>query len=252
VIFVEGKDFLIISKFARLLGFHQVANRSDFAVVPVEGFNPDRIRSLKAGMEATLGRSIAAAALLDKDYRSDAERAAILRDCEDICDFITIHRRKEIENFLLVASALDRACERKVVDRAKRGGERAAYVPTMGDLLEQFCASKRTYVLAHYLENGRRFARANSPSLSDATVSERVLTEFDPAWCDSRLELVPGKEALSFINQHVQAEYGVALTATAVLDTMRRDEVPEEMSELIGELAKFAASKPRSREALAA
>jgi putative AbiEii toxin of type IV toxin-antitoxin system len=67
VLFVEGKDFQILGKFARKLGFEKVGNRSEFAVVPVEGFNPERIRSLKQGMETTLGGKISAAAIFDKD-----------------------------------------------------------------------------------------------------------------------------------------------------------------------------------------
>ena len=73
-VFVEGKDFQILSKFARKLNIVDVSNRSGFAVVPVDGFNPERIRSLKVGMETTLGTRILAAALLDKDYRCDRER----------------------------------------------------------------------------------------------------------------------------------------------------------------------------------
>jgi predicted ATPase len=54
-VFVEGSDFQILSKFARKMKFSKVENRSDFAVIPVEAFSPERIRSLKAGIEATLG-----------------------------------------------------------------------------------------------------------------------------------------------------------------------------------------------------
>src|SRR5450756_1296960 len=46
----------LLGRFARKLGFAAVGNRSEFAVVSVEGFNPERIRSLKSGMETTLGR----------------------------------------------------------------------------------------------------------------------------------------------------------------------------------------------------
>lgn len=58
VVFVEGQDFQIIAKFAHKLGSTQVGNRSDFAVVSVDGFNPERIKSLKKGMEATLGSGL--------------------------------------------------------------------------------------------------------------------------------------------------------------------------------------------------
>ncbi len=67
-LFVEGKDFQILGKFARKLGFSSVGNRSDFAVVPIGGFNPERIKNLKIGMEITLGGKILAAAVLDRDY----------------------------------------------------------------------------------------------------------------------------------------------------------------------------------------
>jgi hypothetical protein len=43
VLFVEGLDFQIFSKFAFKLDCSIVGNRSQFAVVPVEGFNPERI-----------------------------------------------------------------------------------------------------------------------------------------------------------------------------------------------------------------
>ena len=60
-IFVEGNDFQILSRFARKLELRGIANRSDFAVVSVKGFNPERIRSLKGGMEISLGGAISAA-----------------------------------------------------------------------------------------------------------------------------------------------------------------------------------------------
>jgi predicted ATP-dependent endonuclease of OLD family len=42
-LFVEGDDFQILGRFAQKLGLRNVAARSDFAVVPVGGFNPERI-----------------------------------------------------------------------------------------------------------------------------------------------------------------------------------------------------------------
>jgi len=62
VLFVEGKDYQILGKFARRMGAFDVGNRSEFAVVPVGGFSPERIRDLKLGMETTLGTQIVAAA----------------------------------------------------------------------------------------------------------------------------------------------------------------------------------------------
>jgi energy-coupling factor transporter ATP-binding protein EcfA2 len=138
VLFVEGRDFQILGKFARKLGFDRVGNRSEFAVVPVEGFNPDRIRSLKLGMEATIGGEIHAAAILDRDYRSNTECDSIVERCKSFCDYVTIYKRKEIENFLLVPAAINRASERKIADRRRRTGREINWATDTAALLGDF------------------------------------------------------------------------------------------------------------------
>jgi len=73
VVFVEGKDFILFARFARRLGIDSVANRSHFAVVPVGGFNPQKVKDFSAGMELTLGAKLIKAVIFDRDYRCDAE-----------------------------------------------------------------------------------------------------------------------------------------------------------------------------------
>jgi hypothetical protein len=244
-VFVEGKDFQIIGKFARKLGSESVGNRSEFAVVPVEGFNPDRIQSLKTGMETTLGLNILAAAILDKDYRCDEEREPIATRCKLFCNYLRIHERKEIENFLLVPPAVDRAASRRVADQAKRTGHSATYSLNTAELLEEFASQKKSYVAAQYIANRRRFERYNAPSLNDATITEDALVEFEECWKapELRLAVIPGKDALSTLNQTLQEEYGVSVTPTAILDAMKASEIPDEMQQLIADLSKFASLK---------
>jgi hypothetical protein len=214
-VFVEGKDFQILRKFAKKLGFDDVGNRGEFAVVPVDGFNPERIRVLKLGMETTLGGRIATAAILDRDYRSDAELSLIANDCRSFCDLIAIHERKEIENFLLVPSALDRAAIRRISDQAKRSGEVVEYHSDAGAILDGFAAQKKSYVMSQYLAERRRFERIHSPTTHEASINELALNEFEESWKDihKRLAVIPGKEAIGFLNQHLQNTYGVGCYA---------------------------------------
>ena len=69
-LFVEGKDFQILSHFARLAGLNETANRTDFAVIPADGFNPQKGKYYLEGIEVTLGHPIASAVLFDCDYRT--------------------------------------------------------------------------------------------------------------------------------------------------------------------------------------
>jgi hypothetical protein len=135
-IFVEGDDFQIVGRFARRLSLPHVANRKDFALVPVKGFNPERIRSLKSGMEITLGGPVLATAILDRDYRSDDERAFIAAQCEGFCKFVTVHRCKEVENFLLVPEAIDRAAARRLSEVSKRSGK-LSWPPKTGQVAKR-------------------------------------------------------------------------------------------------------------------
>lgn len=249
-LFVEGKDFQILGKFARKVGQLAVGNRADFAVVPVEGFNPERIRSLKFGMEATLGGKIVAAAVLDRDFRCDGECEEVSKECKSFCDYVAIHKCKEIENFLLVPAAIDRAAERKVADQAKRAGTRLSYNACAIKILNALADSKKSYVASQHLANRRRFERSNQPHLHETKVGEMALEDFDCLWADekTRLSLIPGKEAIGVINKHLQDEYGVSITPSRIVDAMRPDEIPDEMIKLISLLVEFTTSTPTQQD----
>lgn len=245
-LFVEGKDFHILGAFARKLGALSVGNRTDFAVVPVGGFSPDRIRDLKLGIETTLGGQIVSAAILDRDYRSEAECDKISKACGEFCSFVAIHRRKEIENFLLVPAAIDRAAARKIADRAKRFGTTPAGTWSSEAVLDSFAAEKKNYVASRYMAERRRFERSNTSGLSETTVNETALDELDEMWSSagSRLSLIPGKDAIGHLNSSLQAASGVSVTAAGIIEAMKADEVADEMKGLIALLTEFTKAVP--------
>jgi hypothetical protein len=147
------------------------------AVIPVGGFNPERIRSLKGGMETALGGQITAAALMDKDYRCDAERKAIITQCQEFCSYAAIHRCKEVENFLLVPAAMDRAAARRVADQVRRSGNGKAYDGDAATLLDSFATERKSYVSGQYIAERGRFQRG--AGRSQATMAEAALGELE-------------------------------------------------------------------------
>jgi hypothetical protein len=243
-LFVEGMDFNIIGKFAQKCGANDVGNRRDFSVVPVHGFNPDRIRNLKSGMEASLGSPIISAVILDRDYRSSEECAAIISKCRAFCEYVVVLSCKEIENLLLVPSAIDRAVAKRVEDRARRSESVGICSPFAGNFLSEFCESRKNYVFSQSLTEHRRFLRSQDPSIPESTLSERALGYLTNEWSSvvGRLRLVPGKDALSAVNAHIQERYGVSVTPAAIIDAMRANEIPPEVSELISMLRRFAST----------
>ncbi|RYG63046.1 hypothetical protein EON80_21970, partial [bacterium] len=242
VLFVEGEDFKFLGRFARRLGYERVANRADFAVVQTEGFNPERIRNLKTGMEQTLGVEVVAAAVLDSDYRPRAECDQIETECLKHCQFAVVHSRKEIENFLLVPAAIDRATAAKLAARAKRGGAEAMAISVAEEALELFASDKRTYVFGQRLAAAKRFDRESRLGTHEEILNERELKDLDQRWMslEGRLDLVGGKEAFSFVSRLIHERLGVSITPAAVIDAMRIDEVPPAMVDLISRIDAFS------------
>jgi energy-coupling factor transporter ATP-binding protein EcfA2 len=240
-LFVEGKDFQIISRFARKLNRHQVANRSDFAVIPVEGFRPTKVRDFTQGIETTLGTKVLTGVIFDRDYRSTEECRTEVAALQKHCAFACIHERKELENFLLIPNPLQRAIERRIAERNKRTGDNVRFDEDLSQLLESLTGPLRHKVQARFLLGRRPSEKAKSPGLDEATIDERLMTEFHEVWenIERRCHIVPGKDVLGALNNYLQKYYKVTVTASLIIDCFRRQEIPSEMADIVEEIDEF-------------
>lgn len=246
VVFVEGKDFQVIGRFAHRLGYSAVGNRTEFAVIPLDGFNPERMRTLKAGMEVTLGVKVRAAIVLDRDFRSQGQCDAYKKECEADCDTVIIHSRKELENFLLIPSAIDRAARRRLAERAKRVGVAAPYENSAAHWISNITSKAKAYVGAQYMSEFKRYKRSIGSKEHEAVLTQYAIEAFDGFWEneDQRLLMIGGKDALSAINAELQASCSISLTPTSIIDAMSVSEIPTEMKQLVERLNDFAKLPP--------
>lgn len=243
-VFVEGLDFQILSQFARRLGSDLVANRACFGVLTMEGFNPERAKTLKEGIELTLGSKVRSVAMLDRDFRSKAECKFLSKQGDGFCEWVRIYARKEVENFLLVPSALDRAIERKIADREKRTGSKCAKPRNAMDMLNEFREQQRKYILSRHIEFSKRFELKQGKKSHSEVLTEQAIEAFEKEWVadDGVFGLVPGKSALSAINKELQENCSINITPSVVISAMREEEIPAEMQSLIADLNVFARS----------
>jgi hypothetical protein len=237
-LFVEGKDFQVLSKFARLLDKNQVANRSDFAVIPVEGFNPQKVKNFKIGIEFTLGTEITSGVVFDKDYRSEKGVKAIEKELQKFNYFAHIHSCKEIENFLLIPNAIDRAIKQKLVERNRRGGTEISFEESVSEILKKLSNPLKNKLLAKYQSERFDHEKAENPDLDKSTITEAILEDFEAKWNDlnRRFKLLPGKEFISEINKYLQEHYKVSITHAGIVSSMKKEEVPKEIEEIISKI----------------
>lgn len=246
VIFVEGLDFKLIGQFARKLGQPRVANRSDFAVVPTEGFNPEKIKNLQAGMEHPLGRNVLSGAIMDRDFRSNAECESVTKSLQEKCDFAIIHPRKELENFVLIPEVIDRVVEAKVKDRQRAGAALPDYASCAEEVLQSFAASTKTYLMSQFTEQYKKFERSIGKKDHEASLIKAAMDEFEERWATpaDRLRMIGGKDALSHLNGELQRRHKVSVTPSAIVEAMRADEVPEGIRGMISTIALFIKKSP--------
>ena len=246
LVFVEGEDFRIISWFANKLGANTVAIRSGFAVKPTSGFNPTKVQAFREGVIASLGCEVDAAVVFDRDYRSDPEVELELSAMRNFCEFAHIHSRKEIENFLLVPTALERAIVERINEQSKRSGKPSEYSDHIEIHLIAITDAMKNDVLAQYLKRQQPYEKSIEKGLDDATITSRLLHKFELKWrnLQQRLEMVPGKEVLSRLNTLIQDNWSITITPNSIIQVMTESEVPEEMKGIIASLEAFARKSP--------
>lgn len=238
VLFVEGKDFQLIAQFARKLYKNQIANRSDFAVVPAEGFNPQKVREFTKGIEATLGVPISSGVLFDRDYRSVDETKDILAELKDFTTFSHILDRKEIENYLLEQTPLRRAIEHRLEEKRIRTGKSIQFVEDMDSLLDKVTTPFKHRVAAQYMTRREQYEKAKKPNLDPTTIRQKIMMEFDELWgkLSDRVRIVPGKEVFASLNQYLQQQYQITISPNLVIESFHVHDIPSEIVLIIDHL----------------
>lgn len=245
VLFVEGKDFLVFSKFARILKKEQVANRSDFAVVAVEGFNPTRLHAFKDGIEKTIGTKIISAVIFDKDYRSENEVLCEQKELAKGNCFAHIHSRKEIENFLLVPIAIENAIKSRINEINKRTGKSLVFKENINTLLNDLSIEYKNRTQAQLQSHRFKYEKSINPKLDESTIIEKILNDFDKIWnnFDQRMSIISGKEFLSTINDYLQNKYKITITQSNIINELKISLVQDEMKQLIEKIELFRTEK---------
>jgi energy-coupling factor transporter ATP-binding protein EcfA2 len=245
VVFVEGKDFQVLSRFANRIGNRVVSTRSTFAVVPTKGFNPTKVKIFREGVEATTGSKIEVAVVFDRDYRSDDEVAREISEMSAFSNYVHIHSRKELENFLLIPAALERAITLRMAEQNKRNGESRIFDEDFMDLLSRITNEFKHDVQAQYLKRQHPFKKSLDKALDDTTITSNLLSAFEGKWevMKDRLDLVPGKDVLSRLNAYLQGKWRVSITSNGIIGAMTEDEIPEEMKQIVRSLHDFATAK---------
>jgi energy-coupling factor transporter ATP-binding protein EcfA2 len=246
VLFVEGEDdFRLLRRLARRLGLQELAAGSGIIALPSGGFGSwQRVTTLASGIAEALGAPLSIAAVYDRDYHCSEQIDEVVGTLSRHLKLAYVHVRKEIENYLLVPEVLDRAFARGLAERVERGGISNPHSQSVTDLLLKITEPMRDGVLSQIMARRSDYLRSTGRDLAD--INRDTIAWFNLQWNDltGRLSIVPGKEVLRALRTHLQEHFGVSLTDSRIVESMRRDDIPDDLQELLQTLDKFRQSAP--------
>ncbi len=237
ILFTEGPtDYPLLMRFARKLGFEHLPASEQ--ITPAEGGGFSNIDHLKSfsWFCAKLGAKLHVAACFDRDFWCDEEIGSLVSTLEPQIAFIHVHKCKELENYLLVPSALDRAISQAAAERGM-----SVSTPDASSILIETTQDLKIEVQAQYLAKRRQYFSHKS-SRDASTLDKETLNWFERNWVNlsSRLSIVPGKQVLQSFRSLVQKRFGLTLTDYRIVNTMHSDEISEDLKVLIAKINKFA------------
>ncbi|WP_416050282.1 ATP-dependent nuclease [Cupriavidus basilensis] len=241
VLFTEGDyDYRLLRKFARRLNFLELANGLGIAQMPSGGFGSwERVSVLAEGVAGALGAPLKIAAIYDRDFFCEEQISFVSDKLHKALALAHVHERKEIENYLLVPAALDRCIKRGLDERSSRGLAAIPFSVDSASLLSTITEAMKDDVQGSFIGHRQTYLRNTGKDAS--TTAGETLRWLAPRWAEleTRLCLVPGKEVLQRFRDRVSELYGVSITEAKVIDTMRIDEIPVDMKELLVQLERF-------------
>ena len=245
VLYVEGEDFKILRRFARRLGLSKLGTGVGIAPFPLGGFPPvQQIKAVTLGVSESIGGSIIFGGIFDRDYRSDEEIDELLKSLGRELELSVILERKEIENYLLVPSVLDKTLARLLEERARRSSESVGAVRPISEFLQEITSPMKSEVQAQYIAKREEFLLRTGKDRS--TINRETIEIFDRKWNNDqlRLHIVPGKRVLRELFSRVQEQYKVNLSTAKIIDQLRDSDIPWNLRQTLRSIDAFRCKDP--------
>lgn len=241
VLFVEGNDYSLLLKFAKVAGYEELSTGMDLPAVSSDGFcNWEKIRDTAWGIRKILGGPFRMASMLDRDFRSVEEVEAIRKQLESEIDLAIILQKKEIENYLLVPSVLCDAMNAEV-RRKRNKGARTCDEKEVCEELMILTTPLASEIRSQYSANRSEYLPKTGDRRAGATLIKEACDWFDQEWktLEGRIRVSPGKHVLARFREWAQGEFGVTLTTSAITGRMSRKDLAPDLLETLQRIEDF-------------
>lgn len=222
-VFVEGQDMSILRVLAKTLGLTSLASETGVTVMPLNGFsNWGQVAPFKYLLEQVLPKALKTFVVLDRDYRTEETRLAIMAEFQEADIRGHVWSRKELESYLLTPAVIARVS----------GAPQEMVVGWMDEVTSAM--EGETFGRLHVeTQNSGVSARNHSVSVASAFKSS-----FDLSWraLEYRLAYCPPKKIISGLNSRLQDGGYKAMSIAALARGHRAAELQPELVGLLTEI----------------
>ncbi len=231
---LRGKRFPHLLEGRKKTKRHGFFSSATVTLMKTDGFaNWSRVSTSSWVFENFFGFHIPVAAIFDRDYRCDDEIEEFLRDVNTKDTQCRILPFKEIENLLLVPSA--------VCAVVRRHSTRTLPDDWDQEILAIFksCFEKmRSKTLSARIGSRIAYEVGKGSKKDIATISATEEDAFTKAWPndDFKRKVLPGKIVFSEVAGMVQEKFAVTLTPARVIDELGIEDIPPEIFEILQDI----------------
>jgi hypothetical protein len=220
---VEGKDVKILAELYDVLFPDSQDGLGAFPSVSIGGWGGwQRAVGSSLLLKNAGGEAITAYCILDSDYHSEPTIDARFSEATEHGVELHIWGRKEIENYLLVPSAIRRVIARR--------GPRRVDVPTETEIADQLDAIAED-MKEQTFDALSGDIQAATRSLSAGAANRKARAIIEDVWISppDKLRVVSGRDAFARLSDWAQNQFGVTVTPIGVARCLLAQEIPAEM-----------------------
>ena len=219
-VFVEGQDMTILRRFAQTLRLPLLAAELGVTIISLNGYaNWGQVEPFKWLCDKLLPNAIDTFVILDRDYRSDETRQAVLDRFRLASIVGHVWEKKELESYLLNAGVISRIS--------------GAPESTITKWLNKITKEMEIDVFGRLLDEQIKVRTKRGESA--VTITTTFKPEFDMAWGDSkyRLSVCPPKQVVSALNMRLQRKAYKPVSMSSLARGHRAAEIPTEPADLL-------------------
>lgn len=221
ILIVEGKDIEILKRFQNTLFKHSKEPLDAIPNISIGGWGGwSRAVGSKLVLKNAGDQDIKTYCILDRDYHTEEEIAERYEQAKKYDINLKIWNRKEVENYLIVPSAIHRII--------KRESNSSVSLETVQQAVNSLVVELREEYLDCLMDKISMDSRRSGKHLEPSTVKRRAQEQVEADW-QNRISVVSGKSLLKKLSNWSNNTFNVLLSANKVAQELTREEIALEI-----------------------